>query len=132
MPNLRFPKRLRLLHARDYARVLAARATASDGVLLVRAAANDLGHPRLGLTVSRAVGSGVVRNRWKRVLREAFRLAQHDLPALDLIVSPRASVEPDIRRVSQSLRSLAARIEKRLARCGSPKSERKPRSGNAP
>lgn len=124
MPDLRFPKRLRLLHGGDYRRVLAARSSASDSVLVVHGAANDLGHPRLGLTVSRAVGTSVVRNRWKRILREAFRLAQHDLPSLDVIVIPRRNTQPDIRRVSESLRKLAAQIESKLKQRGQRESTR--------
>lgn len=42
---------------------------------------NGLAHPRLGLTVPRAVGTAVRRNRIKRLLREAFRHLQHDFPA---------------------------------------------------
>ena len=46
----------------------------SRGPLTVFARPNDLGHSRLGLSVSRQVGGAVVRAGIKRRLREAFRL----------------------------------------------------------
>mgnify|MGYP001119817438 CR=1 FL=1 len=42
------------------------------------------GAPRLGLAVSRKVGTAVVRNRIKRCVREVFR--QLALPAVDVLV----------------------------------------------
>jgi len=46
--------------------------------------------PRLGLTVPRAIGGSVVRNRIKRRLREAFRLHRADLnPKWDIVINPR-------------------------------------------
>ncbi len=51
---------------------------------------NDLGHARLGLAVaSKPFGGSVPRNRIRRLIRESFRLRQHELPAVDLVVSAR-------------------------------------------
>ena len=58
---------------------------------------------RLGLTVPRAVGGAVVRNRIKRRLREAFRLHRARIaPQWDIVLNPRraalgcAGIRPEI------------------------------------
>jgi ribonuclease P protein component len=115
MPDYRFPKSRRLLKSAEFDRVFARRRSQSDRVLIVYACENNDEPPRLGLVVSRKVGGAVVRNRWKRCLREAFRLAQHELPrGLDLVVMPRSSVEPSMAAVMQSLCDLAGRLARQL------------------
>lgn len=111
-----FPKRLRLLTPRDFDRVMRARASATDGQMRMAGTANELGHPRLGLTVSRRVGRATTRNAWKRALREAFRLAQHDLPACDFVCIPHRDAAPNVARLIESLGRLSRRIDDELRR----------------
>ena len=85
----------RLRHALEFQRVYAARARKVRGCLAASAVPNGLANHRLGLAVGRPVGNAVRRARVKRLIREAFRLSQHDLPrradgAYDIIISPRA------------------------------------------
>jgi ribonuclease P protein component len=115
--SARFPAHLRIRRQADFDRVYQARVYAADDVLIVNGAANALGPPRLGLSVSRKVGGAVVRNRWKRLIREVFRLTQHELPGnVDLIVRPQRGAEPDFQAISRSLPALARRIARRLDR----------------
>jgi len=49
---------------------------------------------KLGITVSRRYGNAPKRNRFKRIVREAFRLCQHQLPAnLEMNIKPRSLAE---------------------------------------
>lgn len=91
-PRLLFRPRHRLTHERQFRAVYAERLKAGRGPVTVYAKRNELPHPRLGLAVGRRVGNAVARNRFKRLLRESFRLAQNDLPrweggCFDLVVS---------------------------------------------
>jgi len=78
-----FPRRLRLTHDRDYRAVYAGKMRKPIGPLVVHAVPNGRPYPRLGLSVGKVVGSAVARNRVKRLIREAFRLSQHQLPRLE-------------------------------------------------
>jgi ribonuclease P protein component len=120
MADHRFPKRLRLLRPSEFDAVMSARTSAADALVRMYGAANALGHPRLGFVVSRRVGTAPTRNAWKRALREAFRLAQHKLPACDLVCIPQRHAAPSAFRLVESLPSLARRIEAQLRRQNAP------------
>jgi ribonuclease P protein component len=77
-------RRHRLSRSRDFDAVYRRGTSASTRYLTLhwfpRAGDAD-GPSRLGLAVPRSVGSAVVRNRTKRVLREAWRELLPDVPA---------------------------------------------------
>jgi ribonuclease P protein component len=101
----------------DFDRVYAARVFAADGVLIVNAAENGLPHARLGLSIGRIVGKAVVRNRWKRLIREAFRLSRSDLPpGFDFVVRPQKAAIAEFEPIRESLVALTIKIAKRLAK----------------
>jgi len=113
-PDHRFPKRIRVRKSKEFLAVYASRLFVSDSVLVINALANDLGRTRLGLSLSRKVGNAVMRNRWKRLIREAFRLHRHRLPSgWDLVVRPRKGAVPDRSQIAGSLLSLAQRVDRR-------------------
>jgi len=111
----RFPRKFRLRTRTDFDRVYQNDAYAADRVLVIRGCRNGLTYSRLGLSVSRKVGGAVVRNRWKRLVREAFRRSRIELPTgVDLVVRPRRGAQPDYAAITESLPKLARKLAKRL------------------
>jgi ribonuclease P protein component len=74
------------------------------------ACANTLGHARLGLSIAaRSIRHAAGRNRIRRLVRELFRLSQHDLPAVDIVVAARAAAR------TASAAELRADLERALS-----------------
>jgi ribonuclease P protein component len=104
------PRSHRLAGRAEFAAVFDARVRASAGPLTVYARPNELGHPRLGITIGRKVGTAPRRNRIKRMLRESFRLLQHDLPAGDdLVIVVRPHDPLELEQYQHLLRDMAGR-----------------------
>jgi ribonuclease P protein component len=71
----------------------------------------EAGGPRLGMLVSKKHAAlAVERNRLKRCIREAFRLEQERLGALDVLVRPPYGAKPSPRMIAM-LRQLFTRLE---------------------
>ncbi len=82
---------------------------------------NRLKYNRLGITAGKKIGGAVQRNRAKRVIRAAYREAEHLIPAgTDMVITARAAIldvrSTDIARflTGQGLR----RIKKCLSEYG--------------
>ncbi len=89
---LSFPKKRRLASNRQFKAVLDHGRRAGDHLLTLYMAPNPCGYPRLGVSVGKSSGKAVVRNRLKRLLREAFRQSQHQIPQdfdYVLMIAPR-------------------------------------------
>lgn len=111
----RFPPQYRLCRGEDFRRVYSRRCSAADARLVVLGCENELDHCRLGLSVSRKLGKAIVRNRWKRLVREAFRKTRPRLPdGVDLVVIPRAGAVADLSGLTESLPRLVQQVARKL------------------
>ena len=127
-PELSFPKSKRLLKNERFKAVLAHNLCISNGLLTLYMAANDCSHPRLGISVSRAFAKAVVRNRLKRLLREAFRQSQGRIPAgfdylilispiaakLDRSAGPKKAGLPTFEQLKASFLGLVTKLREKI------------------
>jgi ribonuclease P protein component len=115
MSNQRFRPREHLRLASEFRRVYDRKRSVSDSRLIVYACENGRDYNRLGLSVSRKVGGAVVRNRFRRLYREAYRLSREGLPTgMDLVLIPRGPAEPTLDELKESLRSLLPQAARKL------------------
>lgn len=116
MTEFRFPRSRHLRSPRDFERVYALNQRAGDARLLVLAASNVIGRTRIGMSVSKKHGNAVARHRLRRLLREAYRLAQHDVPeGLDLVLIPKQNTGAGMNDYRESIVRLSRKLAKRLA-----------------
>jgi ribonuclease P protein component len=84
---------------------------------------NDRAEQRLGITVTRKIGSAVVRNRCKRRLREIFRRRDRSAmnsPGFDLVINVRPDMlKADYDRLQEALIGVLARFQEQVAKSAS-------------
>lgn len=117
MTDQSFPKSARVRSQADFDRVYQNSEFVADDFLVLKGCRNGTSETRIGLSVSKKVGNAVVRNRWKRLIREAFRRQRSELPVgLDLVARPRKGAKCEAEGIYRSVKRLAERLEKKLDR----------------
>jgi ribonuclease P protein component len=115
MSDQRFRPKEHLRLASEFRRVYDRKRSVSDDRLIVYACENGRDYNRVGLSVSRKVGGAVVRNKFRRLYREAYRQSRDGMPTgMDLVLIPRNAEVPAIEQLMESLRKLLPQAAKRL------------------
>jgi ribonuclease P protein component len=84
------PREARLRRAADFAALRQNSGRLGGRFFNIRYGQNTAGTARLGLAISKRVSKRAVdRNRLKRLVRESFRRARLNLPAVDMLVVAR-------------------------------------------
>ncbi len=99
---------MRLKTGRDFSTLKNQGRRLVKGCLIANWLAEDnLTTSRLGVITSRAIGPAVTRSRARRLLREAFRLHQHDLarPTSLVLVARKSIGEKSFAQVERDLLS---------------------------
>ncbi|WP_188691577.1 ribonuclease P protein component [Bowmanella pacifica] len=119
MGENQFSRELRLLTPTHFENVFQQATPAVSPQLTALARLNGLSHPRLGITLAKKrVKKAHDRNRLKRVIRESFRLNQHDLPCADIVLVGKSGLD---QLTNQQLYELLSRLWKKLKqRCNQP------------
>jgi ribonuclease P protein component len=113
----RFRPHEHLRRPADFQAVYDRRRSAADGTLVIYARENGLPYSRVGLSVSKKFGGAVVRNRIRRLLREAYRLERDNLPTgFDLVLIPRPLDAHTLDAFRHSLAKLVPQAVKKIAR----------------
>ncbi len=115
----RFGKRDRLKSGDDFTEIIRRGAFAADDVLVVnvrRGSAKAFATgSRIGITIPKKTGPAVVRNRWKRWIREAFRTQRAELPVgLEIIVRPKRDAIGSFEAIARSLPVTVRRASRKL------------------
>ena len=117
MVAFKFIKQAKIVKTDDFSSVFNLRKRIASPHLVMRYKLNDLNRPRLGLIVGKKTAKlAVWRNYMKRVLRELFRINQHQLPALDLVIKVQKPFEKaDFLQIKQEFEQLILKLATKMS-----------------
>lgn len=137
--RLKFAKELRVRNSLEFGEIMKRGGFAADGQLVVNArlaakpAKSGQYRGRLGITIPKKTGNAVMRNLWKRLIREAYRVQQHEMPVgFDFVVKPKRGAQPDFQAIRMSLISLAERASRAKRSSGNRGGNRDGKVGGKP
>ena len=110
--RLRFGRDLRIKQSREFARVRREGRRSVMGCLIANWQQLPVGSSsRLGVVTSGRIGNAVVRSRARRLLRETFRVHQHEFARpVDLVLVARPSIaDQDFSKVEKDFLSTLRR-----------------------
>ena len=91
--HLGFARERRIKQGRDFSKLRQHGKRLVHGCMIANWLPAEIGKPsRLGVVVSGKVGNAVKRSRARRLLREAFRLHQHEFEPVELVLVARPSI----------------------------------------
>ena len=94
MVNYEFNRESRLLTPGHFQSVFSKPLRFGSSHITILISKNPDEHKRLGLAIAKKrVKLAVQRNRIKRQIRESFRLHQHDLPYIDMVVMVKSGTD---------------------------------------
>jgi ribonuclease P protein component len=109
-------KQAKLIKTDDFSSVFNFRKRISTQYLILHYRPNANEQARLGLVVSKKTAkSAVRRNYMRRVLRELFRLQQHEFGAMDLIIRVQKNFsKADFMQIKQEFDVLMTKLKQRI------------------
>jgi len=114
-----FSKKQRLRNNDQFKAILGHKCCASNDLFKIYAAGNQCGYPRFGVSAGKACGNAVLRNRLKRLAREAFRVSQHDIATgydYLLIFTPKVSKKEKLSEKSSAAKMTFSQVTESFLR----------------
>ena len=116
MASFRLTKQAKLIKTDEFSSVFNFRKRISAQHLVMHYQPNVLQHPRLGLVVGKKTAKlAVSRNYMRRVLRELFRLHQHEISHADVILRiQKKFTAVEFNQIKQEFDTLVAQLNLKL------------------
>lgn len=112
----RLPKQAKILKTDDFSSVFNFRKRIATTYLIMHYQPNLHQRARLGAVVSKKIAKlAVHRNYMKRVLRELFRLNQHQIAHVDLVIRVQKKFnKSDFKQIKQEFDTLIVKLNQRV------------------